>query len=345
METRKVQRLGPSTLAMTLPAEWAQSYDVEKGDEVSLRIGGKGTLTVMPESVQSGESEAIIRATGLDADAVERAIVAQYVLGRRIIHVDADEGETLESTHINAVYNAETQLMGLGVIEETPESIAIRCSVDPEDFTLDNLLERLESTGSTMRNEAVKALAHNNPDLAQRALNRERQANKIFVLLLRLIFTAYQNPNLARAVGLDDSFPLIGYRSMAKNLELTADNAEDIAEIALEADDNALNVEQGTMRRIREFTDQVNEITELAVSAAVDLDYESAIEVRKRFADIGDREQEILSDLPEMDNEHLLEIREVLVSLQQTAQYAVRNAEIATNLALDEESDHITIRN
>ena len=343
METRKVQRLGPSTLAMTLPAEWAQAQNVEKGDEVSLRIGGKGTLTVMPESVTSEESEAVIQATGLDADAVERAIVAQYVLGRRIIHVDAAEGETLESTHINAVYNAETQLMGLGVIEETPESIAIRCSVDPEDFTLDNLLERLESTGSTMRNEAIKSLAHNNPDLAQRALNRERQANKIFVLLLRLIFTAYQNPNLARSIGLNDGFPLIGYRSMAKNLELTADNAEDIAEIALEAENNALNVESGTMRRIREFTDQVNEITELAVEAAVERDYERAIKVREKFADISDREQEILSDLPEMDNEQLLQVREVLVSLQQTAQYAVRNAEIATNLALDEESDHITI--
>ena len=343
METRKVQRLGPSTLAMTLPAEWAQAQNVDKGDEVSLRIGGKGTLTVMPESVTSEESEAVITATGLDADAVERAIVAQYVLGRRIIHVDAAEDETLESTHINAVYNAETQLMGLGVIEETPESIAIRCSVDPEDFTLDNLMERLESTGSTMRNEAVKSLAHNNPDLAQRALNRERQANKIFVLLLRLIFTAYQNPNLARSVGLNDGFPLIGYRSMAKNLELTADNAEDIAEIALEAENNALNVESGTMRRIREFTDHVNEITELAVEAVVDRNYDTAIEVREKFAEISDREKEILSDLPEMDNQHLLQVREVLVSLQQTAQYAVRNAEIATNLALDEESDHITI--
>ena len=343
METRKVQRLGPSTLAMTLPAEWAQAQNVDKGDEVSLRIGGKGTLTVMPESVTSEESEAVIRATGLDADAVERAIVAQYVLGRRIIHVDATEDETLESTHINAVYNAETQLMGLGVIEETPESIAIRCSVDPEDFTLDNLLERLESTGSTMRNEAVKSLAHNNPNLAQRALNRERQANKIFVLLLRLIFTAYQNPNLARSVGLEDGFPLIGYRSMAKNLELIADNAEDIAETALEAENHALNVESGTMRRIREFTDQVNEITELAVEAVVERDYERAIEVREGFTEISDREKEILSDLPEMDNEQLLQVREVLVSLQQTAQYAVRNAEIATNLALDEESDHITI--
>ncbi|WP_123534207.1 phosphate signaling complex PhoU family protein [Halosimplex salinum] len=344
METRKVQRLGPSTLAMTLPAKWAKEHNVEKGDEVSLRMGGKGTLTVMPESVQGEDSEAIIHAENLDADALERAILSQYVLGRRIIHVDAGDGGTLESSHINAVYNAETQLMGLGVVEETPERIAIRCSVDPEDFTLDNLLERLESTGSTMRNEAVKALAHGNPDLAQRALNRERQANKIFVLLLRLIFTSYQNPNLARAVGLDDGFPLIGYRSIAKNLELTADNAEDIAEIALETEGHSLNVDSATMRRIREFTDQVNDITELAVEAAVERDYDMAIEVREKFAEVGDREADILSDLDEMSNEEVLRVREVLVSLQQTAQYAVRNAEIATNLALSEESEHTTIQ-
>jgi phosphate uptake regulator len=344
METRKVQRLGPSTLAMTLPAKWAQEYDVEKGDEVSLRLGSKGMLTVMPESVQTEESEAVVTTTDLDADAVERAIVAQYVLGRRVIHIETNEDETLRSEHINAVYSAETQLMGLGVIEETPDSIAIRCSVDPVDFTLDNLLERLESTGSTMRNEAVKALAHNNPDLAQRALNRERQANKIFVLLLRLLFTAYQNPNLAHQVGLTDGFPLIGYRSIAKNLELTADSAEDIAEIVLEADGHALNVEQSTMRQIREFTDDVDEISELAIESAVERDYDTAIEARKRFADSDARQQQILENLPEMDNQQLLQIREVLVSLGETAQYAVRNAEIATNLALNEESEHISIQ-
>ncbi|MFD1512090.1 phosphate uptake regulator PhoU [Halomarina rubra] len=343
METRKVQRLGPSTLAMTLPAEWAKAYDVEKGDEVSIRIGEKGMLTVMPESVQQEESEATIHADSLDADAIERAIVAQYVLGRRVIHIEAPEGESLDSATINAVYNAETQLMGLGVIEERPERIAIRCSVDPEDFTLDNLLERLESTGSTMRNEAIKALAHSNPDLAQRALNRERQANKIFVLLLRLIFTAYQNPNLTSALGLDDGFALIGYRSIAKNLELTADNAEDIADIALSAEGHTLDVDDSTMRKIRDFTDSVNEITEKGVRAAVERDYDLAIEVRRLFSEINDREREILNDLPEMSNDDLLEVREVLVSLAQTAQYAVRNAEIATNLALNAESEHVTI--
>jgi len=344
METRKVQRLGPSTLAMTLPAEWASEHAVEKGDEVTLRVGGKGTLTVLPESVQQEESEAIIHAGELDAAAVERAIVAQYVLGRRIIHVEVEEGDTLDSTQINAVYNAETQLMGLGVIEETPDRIAIRCSVDPEDFTLDNLLERLESTGATMRNEAIKALEHGNPDLAQRALNRERQANKIFVLLLRLIFTAYQNPNLVRALGLDSSFPLIGYRSIAKNLELTADNAEDIADIVLETEDNELDIDAATMRQVRELTEQVNEISEKGVRAAIDRDYDTAIEVRELFGEINDRETEILTGLDEMDNRDLLQIREVLVSLQQTAQYAARNAEIATNLALNTESEHTTIQ-
>ena len=345
METRKVQRLGPSTLAMTLPAEWAAKYDVEKGDEVSLRLGEKGTLTVLPESAHSEGSEATINTDGLDADSVERAIIAQYVLGRRVIHVDVGEDSgTLPSEHINAVYNAETQLMGLGVVEETPERITIRCSVDPEDFTLDNLLERLESTGSTMRNEAIRSMAHQNPDLAERALNRERQANKIFVLLLRLIFTSYQNPNLARAVGLTDGFPLLGYRSVAKNLELTADNAEDIAETVLSAEGHALNVETSTMRRIREYTDEVNELTALAVESAVERDFDKAIEVKARFSDIESRAQEILDNLPEMENRQLLQIREVLVSLNATAHYAVRNAEIATNLALDEESKHIQIR-
>jgi phosphate uptake regulator len=194
-----------------------------------------------------------------------------------------------------------------------------------------------------MRTEAMKALAHGNPDLAERALNRERQANKIFVLLLRLIFTAYQNPNLARAVGLASGFPLVGYRSVAKNLELTADHAQEIAEICLNAEGDTLDVDASTMGRIRDFTADVDEITALAVRSVVERDYDLTIEVRRLFREIRDTERELLASLPEMPNAALLEVREVLVGLRQTAEYAVRNAEIAANLALDEDSEHVAI--
>ncbi len=342
MDTRKVQRLGPSTLAMTLPAQWARTHDVEKGDEVTLRTGDSGMLLVTTESLTDDDSTAIIAADTLPAAAVERAIVGQYVLGRRIIRI-VNKDDVLDSETINAVYRAEDQLMGLGVIEETPESISIRCSVDAEDFTLDNLLERLESTGHTMRNEAIDALAHGDSDLAQRALNRERQANKIFVLVLRLIISAHQNPNLAPPIGLTSGFPLLGYRSIAKNLELIADNAQDIAEIVLETPEHTLSVDQPIVARIQEFTSEVDELSTLAIQATIDRDFEQTTAARQRSQRLQDREQEILSDLPELDNATLLRIREVLVSLQETAQYAMQNAEIAANLALNQESEAVTI--
>ena len=342
METRKVQRLGPSTLAMTLPAEWVKAHGVEKGDEVTLRTGGKGTLTVLSESASDEDTTATIWADNLNEQGLERAIVAQYVLGRRVITIARNEG-TLRSAQINAVYQAETQLMGLGVIEETPEQIAIRCSVDPEDFTLDNLLERLESTGSTMRAEAVEALAEGDVDLARRAINRERQANKIFVLLLRLIFTSFRNPTLAEEIGLESTFPLIGYRSVAKNLELTADNAEDIATIVIDNADQPLAVDPETMQAIEEFSAAVDELTTTAVRSVVERDYDLTIECRSLYRRIVDREFEILTDLPPMENRPLLQVREVLVSLAHTAQYAMRNVEIASNLALSVSSGYVTL--
>ena len=63
----------------------------------------------------------------------------------------------------------------------------------------------------------------------------------------------------------------------------------------------------------------------------------------RMLGEVRNREIEILDDLEEMPNGDLLRVREVLVSLGQTAQYAVRNAEIATNLALNEESTHVSI--
>ena len=33
-DSRKVQRLGPSTLAITLPSDWVREFGVKKGDEL-----------------------------------------------------------------------------------------------------------------------------------------------------------------------------------------------------------------------------------------------------------------------------------------------------------------------
>lgn len=342
METRKVQQLGSSTVAMTLPAEWASAQGVTKGDEVSVRTHGS-RLVVVPPSATEGPSEAVVQVDDVPTAGLEHAIIGQYALGRRTIRVETD-GDVLEGDAIDAAYAAERQLMGVGVVEERETAITIRCSVDPADFTVDDLLEQLAATGRTMRTEAVTALSRGDGELAERALGRERQANRIFVLLFRLLFSAVRDPTFARTVGLAADRSLTGYRAIARNLELAADRAGDVATIALEADGHTLAVDGEAVREIRTIADRLDEMTERAVAAAIEREYETTVAVRRTFQDLDGRVEAVLASLPELPNEELLQVRDVLVSLQQTAEYAMRTAEIATNLALEGESEYVSRR-
>lgn len=341
MERRKVQLLGKSTLAVSLPAEWAQQQDLRKGDELILQNHTKGSLRVATEDRQRKETEAVIHVDDLSSEAVEQAIIAQYVLGRRVIRIDAEE--TIAAAHVDAVYSAESQLMGLGIVEETPDRIAIRCSVDPEDFTLDDLLDRLEHASRAMRDDAISALEHGTPDAAKRAINREDQVNKIFVLFLRLLFAAHNDPDSARKVGLDDNVRLMGYRSIAQNIELAADDARKIAETVLSTERDALGVSATTFRILGELVDTIDEMMATSVVAATEADYGLATQVRESFAAVSDWETGPLSDLPEDDLDDPLCAR-VFNDLQQTAEYAALNAKIATNLALISDSEYVTLR-
>lgn len=340
MERRKVQQLGGSTLAVSLPLEWVEENGVEKGDEVYVPVT-RGSLRVVADPGLDDRATATIHAEALGGDALERAIIAQYVLGRRTIHVTHVD-DALTTDHITAIYDAESQLMGLGIVEEAPGYVVVRCSVDPADFTLAELLERLESTGRTIRDDAITALAYGNPELVRNVAGRERQANRIFVLLLRLIYTGYQNPIVAREISLEDDLPLIAYRSIAKNLELTADSSQALADLAVDIDRRGIDVDDATMREIRSLADRIDEIAAESVTAAIERDYDLAMTPREQFRAIVDHKDAILDAL-EGSAETQSSVRDVLVRFQQIAEYSLRNAEIAANIALLDDSEYVSI--
>ncbi len=153
---RKVQQLGSSTLAVTVPAEWARQHDIEKGDEVIVqRDENSGSLLLVPEQPSIADTNASIDMDRLDGPAaLERAVVSQYVLGRQLIRIESSTPLGVE--HHNAVISAERRLMGLGIVEENESHITVRCSVAPGDFDLSTLLGRISRTEATMRADAVR---------------------------------------------------------------------------------------------------------------------------------------------------------------------------------------------
>lgn len=345
MEPRKIQRVGKSTLTVSLPSEWTKEYGIDKGDHVYLSESGNGSVTVYPSlSGTMLEGGVRIDADGLSPTALERAVVGSYVLGRNRIRVESTEGLSDEET--SALYDAESQLIGTGIVEEGGNVVVLRCSINHDGFSANELLSRLDSTGKTMRNETVEALAADDASVAERAAKRERQANKVFVLVLRLLLTAQQNPMLVERVGLDSPLHLIGTRAAAKSFERLADYADEAADCAATlAEDREKSVDDELVGGLREVVELTDTTCERALESLHDGDVEAAAEAREAFEDAKEIEARLTERIfeVEQDPHRLTLLNQLLSALVESSKEAIDVAEVGANRALETSSEQFVV--
>jgi len=337
---RKVQQLGSSTLAVTVPAEWARQQDLEKGDDIIVQQDENGgSLLLVPEQPSIEDTDAIIDVDALvGADALERAVVGQYVLGRQLIRVVSADPLNFELN--DAVRCAEQRLMGLGVVEQNDSHITVRCSVAPGDFDLPTLLNRINRVESMIRSEAIQALVGGNADRVRHVTDRYEQVEKLFYLFLRLVFTTYRNPGLNQAVGLDTGFPLIGYRSIAQDLVLIADGGHEIASLVSDADDRV--PDEKTAEMLTVLNDTLDEALTGTITAVTTPDYDATEATRKQFERVTDRITALNDRLDTERPEPLLALQRAVVLLERCARHGRDSLDVATHLAFRSDPDLVT---
>jgi len=336
---RKVQQLGSSTLAVTLPADWARQHGVKKGDEIIVqRDETGGSLLLVPERPALGDEEATVDADLLSGEGLERAVLTQYVLGRQLITVERTV--PLDAGHHDAVLAAERQLMGLGIVEQTDRRITVRCSVAPADFDLPTLLGRLGRTEGTMRRQAVTALLEGDTDRVEQVITRERQVQKLFYLFLRLVFATYRDPRFNRAVGLETGFPLIGYRSVAQDVVLMADIAVEIAKIARDA--GGRTPDAATAERARALGEALEEAVSGTREAVTTPDYDAVETAREAFGPVDAQVDRLNEHLAADRPEPLLALQRAAVLLERSARHARDSLSVATHLAYRDDPDLVT---
>ncbi|MFW5977724.1 MAG: AbrB/MazE/SpoVT family DNA-binding domain-containing protein [Halohasta sp.] len=336
---RKAQQLGSSTLAVTVPAEWAHRHNLSKGDDLVVQRDENGnSLLITPDQPTRNDAETVITADSMSADALSRAVVTQYVLGRGFVRIEATG--TLDPAHYDAILDAERRLMGLGIVEESATHITIRCSVDPDDFDLPTLFGRLGRTEATIRSSAIEALLDGDPEAARRAGDRSPQLDKLFSLFLRLVFTTYRNPRLNQAVGVGTGFPLIGYRSAAQDVSLMAGIADDLATIAAEA------VTEPLADPLRDHIESVHAALDTAAEtvreAVIDPDYETVIDARERLEAFDERLSAATDYLRTDRPEPLVALCRIVFLLERSARHARDSLDVATHLAFQESPDIVT---
>lgn len=231
MESRKVQKVGYSTLSVSLPSEWTREVDLKRGDTIVFMPEKDGSLKLLPNKLLEPKKE--IEEYIIDSDLcddpkmLERIIVGNYILGRDLFSVVSSE--RISSEHIEEIRRIMRKLIGLGIVEETSDRITLQCSVDPRKFHLDMLLRRLSVIALTIEKEAVQALVDFAPSLAKDAISREDEADMMFWLAMRLLFSAQRSRAVAQEIGLTEPLHILYFGLMLKYLELIADYSEEIA--------------------------------------------------------------------------------------------------------------------
>jgi phosphate uptake regulator len=231
MESRKLQKVGYSTLSVSLPRGWIKEKGLKRGDTVFFMPEKDGAIKVYPSELANPKEEVdeyICNADlCVDPKMMERVIVGNYILGREVFSIISSE--RMRSEHIDEIRGVIRKLIGLGIVEETPERITLQCSVDPKKFQIDMLLRRLSLISLTIVKESVQALADSDESLAQNAINREDEADTMCMLAMRLLISAQRKREVAEGIGLTDPLYILYYGLMLRSLELIADYAEEIA--------------------------------------------------------------------------------------------------------------------
>lgn len=227
-ELRKVQRTQSGTFFVCLPKSWAKHYGLERGSVVSVSETGDGKLLINPEY---GVTPSPRTATLIAGAYLSREIIGKYLLGFDIIRVESKDSISFEIRE--TVKTVVSGLIGLEIVEEDYSSIVLQCLLEPSGFPPEKILRRGYSIAEGMHRDGINALVDGDVHLAKSTMARDDEVNRLYFLLVRILRTIVQNPDLSESLGVRP-IDCLDYRLAASMVEAIGDECAQIASKAVE---------------------------------------------------------------------------------------------------------------
>lgn len=295
MESRKIQQVGSSTLAVSLPRDWAKNVGLRRGDLIYLEESEDGTLRVIPEHLRERkprEKSIVLNADlCVEAGMLKRIIMGNYALGVDLIRVTSST--RLSSLHVNEIRGAVRSLMGLGIMEETSSNVALQCSIDITKFPINTSIMRLYMIASTMHKEAMDAFQTGNVKMAEEIRHRQAEAETMFWAITRLVSVAQADHIVAKNIGIDDPMDLLWYRIVALCLERVSRWSQIIADQAVELEPVHATLGNYLIARIQEASDAAYGICHKSVNCLYTRDITMANDAIETYLKLQDTEEKL----------------------------------------------------
>jgi phosphate uptake regulator len=232
METRKVQLSGGTTYTVSLPKSWAQEHGIEAGSALTLYPNGDGSLLVETKADRSAETRAATVDVSTDsANAIRQRIHALHAVGFDAVTLVDRSGHSTERRGV--VEDTVADLSGFEMLEAGDTRIRLTNLIDAENVDVRKSALRLRLVMLGMHRDAVTAVLDGDETLAQRVIDRDSEADKLFAMVTRHFRRALTNLHEVEKLGYSRD-ELFEYYYVSRQFERIADHAEKIARFALD---------------------------------------------------------------------------------------------------------------
>jgi len=340
MEPRKVQKVGYSTLSVSLPMNWAKKAGVKKGDLIFISEESDSTLRLTTEQGKAEDNTVyLVNVDKCDNTKVlARVIVGNYVLGRNVIRVESDR--RLMREQIQSIREVTQRLLGIGIIEESDRHLLLQCSINPKNFPLETVVRRLFVITSIMFKEILDSLIDGDMELAKDAITREYEADTIYWLLARLLASAQQSRVISDSIGISDPMDIVQHSIIAWYLEMIGDRVNNIAESIIRLHEIRQESDDDLIERLIQIGMIAFTMFDKAVKSVFDKDISVASDAVDLYETVASEESRLLKRFQNGSSPDVaVSVSEIAWDLKIIAEHSSAIAEIAIDYVLNGDNE------
>lgn len=343
METRKVQKLGYSSLVVSLPKKWADQIGLKPGDSVFIKIdnGGLRVLPSMDTTLEREKRRRYVVNTDMiyDEGIIERVLTGNYILGHDTVQFISQKGR-VQPKHMDEIRRVVNRINGVGIVEQSLKLVTVQSFIDPTKFPVRGLMQRIYVILTSMLDTVIRGAVEGDYNMIQEVNHMENEVDRLYWLIIRQLLLSQRNREIAKAVGIDSILHIVGNRTIAKYLEEMGDRVEEMANELMETRDKNLSQYLDILKEIEAFKDKIKEILDNSMEALFSLDVNVANTVIKKGEEVKSQAKTIDKKIFERVSDPLLAsiLKLIITNLLQITKHLGSIAEITINRNLEEPS-------
>jgi phosphate uptake regulator len=224
---RRIMSLGRSSMVISLPKNWMQLNELNKGDVISFAIQRDRSLVVYPSSKKKTDKKEITIHVGPND---EEALISRRIVG---CYLNGYYGITLISQNIFSIPQRKwirniAGMLYMRIMESDAKGIYMQALIDESKASLEQAIERMHLISQSMCEEVFTALKNNNLELAKSVFSMDEDVDRFTFFILRLLRNAAQNSVLANELRVDP-LDCMDHETLVDSMEHAAHCAADLA--------------------------------------------------------------------------------------------------------------------